>query len=135
MKEINKDKYNYKLEQDDIVDICTTYMLNSSKKTAIELGKKYNVSDRTIYTVVNKEENKKLVDRCIKRNSQMFAKKCDVIINNLLDRISSESLDKTKDIDINKLTTTLGILYDKSRLESGLSTENKAISINIKVDK
>lgn len=134
MKEVNRNKYNYKLDPDDIVDICTTYMLSSSKKTAVELGKKYNVSDRTIYEVVNKDANKKLVEECITRNSKMFAKKCDVIINNLLDRISSESLDKTKDIDINKLTTTLGILYDKSRLESGLSTENKAISINIKID-
>ena len=128
------DKHNYKLDSSDIADIMAEYLLDRSTKNVERIGKKYNISRQRIYQIVKKDENKKLLDESIKKNRKNFTKKCDVIINKALKRLNNELDNPNSEININQLTTALGILYDKSRLEDGLSTANQELHINIKID-
>ena len=51
-----------------------------------------------------------------------------------MDRIEKEILNGDK-VTLSQLSTTLGILYDKSRLENNLSTSNNEVKISIKIEK
>lgn len=135
MRQIDKYKHNYKLQSQDIAEIMTEYLLDKSTSNVERLIKKYNISRSRFYQVVRDKRNKELLEESIKKNRQNFTKKCDAIINKALQRLNQELENPDVDININQLTTTLGILYDKSRLEDGLSTSNQAIQINIQVDK
>ena len=63
-----------------------------------------------------------------------FTKRVNEIIEKLLNRIDYE-IENGDKITLSQLSTTLGILYDKSRLENNLSNTNNSININIKVEK
>jgi hypothetical protein len=52
----------------------------------------------------------------------------------VFDRMEKQLQEDDK-ITLSQLSTTLGIMYDKSRLENNLSTSNNSININIKVEK
>ena len=52
----------------------------------------------------------------------------------VFDRLEKQIMEDDR-ATLSQLSTTLGILYDKSRLENNLSTENKSININIKIEK
>lgn len=134
MNQIDKYKHNYKLQPEDIAEIMTEYLLDRSTPNVERLTKKYNISRSRFYQVVRDKRNKELLEESIKKNKQNFTKKCDVIINKALKRLNNELDNPNAEININQLTTALGILYDKSRLEDGLSTSNQAVNINIKID-
>lgn len=134
MRAIEKEKHNYKLQPGDIGEIMTEYLLDHSSSNVQRICAKYNISKQRVYQIVKDKRNKELLENSIKENRKNFTKKCDAIINKALKRLNAELEDPTSEININQLTTTLGILYDKSRLEDGLSTSNSAVSINIKID-
>lgn len=134
MHQIDKYKHNYKLQPEDIAEIMTEYLLDRSTPNVERLTKKYNISRSRFYQVVRDKRNKDLLEESIKKNKQNFTKKCDVIINKALKRLNNELDNPNAEININQLTTALGILYDKSRLEDGLSTANQELHINIKID-
>lgn len=134
MNQIDKYKHNYKLQPGDIAEIMTEYLLDRSTPNVERLTKKYNISRSRFYQVVRDKRNKELLEESIKKNKQNFTKKCDVIINKALKRLNNELDNPNAEININQLTTALGILYDKSRLEDGLSTANQELHINIKID-
>ena len=79
-------------------------------------------------------ETAKEVEKSINESKSEFTKRTSEIIKHLLDRIEDEVINGDK-ITLSQLSTTLGILYDKSRLEDNLSTENKSINININIEK
>ncbi len=126
-------KHNYKLTLEDQKEICLHYLFN--KGDIQHLLNKFNISEKTYYNVVskNKKNDFKILDEEIAEIRKNFSKKTSIIISKALDKIQ-EQLDND-DIDINKLSTTLGILYDKESLELGKSTSNSAFNINIKIDK
>ena len=132
--ELKKNKHNYKLTEDDQKDIVLNYLFN--KGNVHNLLDKYNISIQTYYNVINKHKKNDyaIVNKEIAESRKNFNKRTTLLINKALDRIA-EQLDSEEDIDINKLSTTLGILYDKESLELGKSTSNNAFSINIKIDK
>lgn len=130
-----KDKHNYKLSENERKEITLSYYLDRSNNNVKDICDKYSISRTTLYDIVKKKENKELARQSIIDSSPNFTKRIENILNTSLTKIenklASDDMDKTTYRDI---AIMFGTLYDKSRLEKNLSTENKAIEINIKVE-
>ncbi len=122
-----------KLSEDQRRDIITKYKLDNSKSNINKICNDYNITKQYIFKLAKSETAKEL-EKSITESKQQFTKRVDKIIIQILDRIEQEVSEGDK-ITLSQLSTTLGILYDKSRLENNLSTSNNAININIKVEK
>ena len=122
-----------KLTLEQRKEVITAYKLDNTKENIQAICNKYNITRQYIYKLL-KSDIVKDVDKSITESKQEFTKRANEIIKKLLDRIEEKALydDKTT---LSQLSTTLGILYDKSRLENNLSTNNSSININIKVEK
>ena len=127
-----KRKHNYKLTQEDIKDIMLYYYLDNTKATRQDILNKYNISKQTYYNIIKDKKNIELVNKDITDKRQNFTKKSELIIDKALNKIN-DNIDNDK-ANTKELITTLGILYDKTRLEQNLSTSNNSIQINIKVE-
>ena len=119
----NKQREELKLE----------YKLDNSKTNMQRLIDKYGITKRRLFQIV-KEDFSEDSKQSIIENKSDFTKRANEIIKLALDRIEQEIINGDK-ITLSQLSTTLGILYDKSRLENNLSTSNNSININIKVEK
>lgn len=122
-----------KLTTEQRKEIIASYKLDNSKSNLARICNDYNITRQYIYKLL-KSDIVKDVDKSITDNKEEFTKRCNSIIKKTLDRIEKEVLEGDK-ITLSQLSTTLGILYDKSRLENNLSTSNSSININIKVEK
>lgn len=122
-----------KLSDEQKKDLILDYTLDNSKKNAKRLIDKYGISERRLYQII-KENKSKEIEQSIKDNSSDFSKRANKIIQMVFDRLEKQLLEDDK-ATLSQLSTTLGILYDKSRLENNLSTSNNSININIKVEK
>lgn len=126
-------KYNYKLSPADKCEIYMEYLMNGPR--ALEVMKqKHGISKAMFYRLVKDPKNKELFDGCIDKLNSQFANKCSILIDKALKRIDKDLDDKNKEINLTQLATLTGILYDKSRLDRGMSTENKSVNVNIKID-
>lgn len=135
---VKSNKHNYKLSIDDKKAILLEYTLNKTNQNISNICLKYGISKRTLYDIVHKfdnEETNEIINSSIKEYKKNFTKKANNIINKALDRIDNELNNNIDSIDISKLSTMLGILYDKTRLEDNLSTSNNSFNININIDK
>lgn len=126
-------KKTHKLSEDDIKDILLYYYLDNSKNTLKEVLNKYNISESYYYRLVKNENNKKIIDKYITENKKLFSKKTEIIINKILNKVNNKV--DNEDASIKDLITTMGILYDKNRLEQNLSTSNNSININLKIER
>lgn len=132
---MEKHKHNYKLSESEKKEIAISYYLDRSNTNITELSNKYGISRQYIYQLVKKKETKELVKKCVIEDSPNFIKRIDKIIDASLDKIEYKlETDDTDKTTYRDLAIMIGTLYDKSRLEKNLSTENKAIEINIKVE-
>ena len=134
--QVKSSKHNYKLSIDDKKAILLEYTLNKSNRNVLNICKKYSISRQTLYNVVHNFTSKEtdlIVNESIKTYRKNFTKKANNIINKALDRIDNQ-LDNDN-VNISQLSTTIGILYDKTRLEDNLSTSNNSFNINIHIDK
>ena len=122
-----------KLTKEQTQDLILDYTLDNSKKNAKRLIDKYGISERRLYQII-KENKSKEIKQSITDNSSNFSKRAEKIIQMVFDRLEKQLLEDDK-ATLSQLSTTLGILYDKSRLENNLSTSNNSININIKVEK
>ena len=122
-----------KLTLEQRKEVITAYKLDNTKENIQAICNKYNITRQYIYKLL-KSDIVKDVDKSITESKREFTKRANEIIKLILDRIEEKALydDKTT---LSQLSTTLGILYDKSRLENNLSTNNSSININIKVEK
>ena len=134
---IPKNKHNYKLSEEEVNNILIDYYIDKSNTNVMNICNKHNISKQWLYQLVKKNKNSldKRVEKVINRNRQNFTKKSEALINKALTRLNKELEDESKDININQLSTMLGILYDKTALEQGKATSNNAFNINIKIDK
>lgn len=131
-------KHNYKLTIEDKKLILLEYTLNKTNTNIDSICLKYNISKRTLYDIIhsfNNEETNNIINSSIKEYKRNFTKKANNIINKALDRIDNELNNNIDNINISQLSTMLGILYDKTRLEDNLSTSNNSFNININIDK
>ena len=129
-------KHNYKLTPEDKKNILIDYVLDRTKTNAMSICQKYSISERALFDIVNKasdEQKNAIVEESIKEYRANFSKKTTIIIDRLLDRINKE-IETADKIQLSQLTTSLGILYDKMRLNENLSTSNNSININIKIE-
>ena len=118
-----------KLSQQDRKEIVISHYLNNSKENISYLMNKYNISKTALYDVINHKES----SNYIKEYQPNLTKKFESIINKALEKLDySVNSEDIKPLDLVKI---IGILYDKSRLENNLSTENKSINININIEK
>ena len=122
-----------KLTLEQRKEVITAYKLDNTKENIQAICNKYNITRQYIYKLL-KSDIVKDVDKSITESKREFTKRANEIIKLILDRIEEKALydDKTT---LSQLSTTLGILYDKSRLENNLSTNNSSININIKAEK
>lgn len=125
-------KKTHKLSEEDIKDIMLYYYLDNSKSTLKEILQKYNISESYYYRLVKNENNIELINKDIIESKKLFSKKTEIIINKILNKVNNKV--DSEDASIKDLITSMGILYDKNRLEQNLSTSNNSISINIKVE-
>ena len=130
---VKTDKKTHKLSNDDIKDILLYYYLDNSKSTLKEVLNKYNITESYYYRLVKSENNKKIIDKYITENKKLFSKKTEIIINKILNKVNNKV--DNEDASIKDLITTMGILYDKNRLEQNLSTSNNSININLKIER
>lgn len=122
-----------KLTLEQRKEVIMAYKLDNTKENIQAICNKYNITKQYIYKLL-KSDIVKDVDKSITESKGEFTKRCNEIIKKLLDRIEEKALydDKTT---LSQLSTTLGILYDKSRLENNLSTSNNDVQIHIKIEK
>lgn len=125
-------KHNYKLSQEDKQQITLEYYLNRKKENIEDLCNRYNVSKQTIYNIIRDKKNQTQLNEYITESRNNFTKKASILIDKAIDRLN----DKIEDNDVNTkdLVTTIGVLYDKNRLENNQSTSNNSININIKIE-
>ena len=122
-----------KLTEEQRQDIITSYKLDNSKNNIEKICKDYDITKQYIFKLA-KSEAAKDIEKSITEVKPEFTKRVNEIIEKLLNRIDYE-IENGDKITLSQLSTTLGILYDKSRLENNLSTSNNSININIKVEK
>ena len=131
-------KHNYKLSIEDKEQIILDYTLNHTKENIQSICQRHSISKRTLYDIVNKYSDKdkqEITNKYIKRYKQNFTKRSNAIIDKALNRIEQELYNNDNNINISQLSTMIGILYDKTRLEDNLSTSNNSFNININIDK
>ena len=122
-----------KLSEEQRQNIIASYKLDNSKSNIAKICKDYDITKQYIFKLA-KSDAAKDIEKSITEVKPEFTKRVDAIITQILDRIEQEIQTSDK-ITLSQLSTTLGILYDKSRLENNLSTSNNSININIKVEK
>ena len=122
-----------KLTKEQKKDILLAYKLDNSKSNIAKLCKDYNITKQTIFNIAKSDITKE-IEQSITDNQNTFTKRANKIIQMVFDRLEKQLQEDDK-ATLSQLSTTLGILYDKSRLEKNLSTSNNSININIKVEK
>lgn len=126
-------KKYHKLTKAEQKEILTSYKLDNSKSNINKLCHDYDITKQTIFNLA-KSDVAKDIEQSITEQEGEFTKRVAELIKLTMDRIEKELQDGEK-ITLSQLSTTLGILYDKSRLEKNLSTSNNSINIHIKVEK
>lgn len=126
-------KHNYKLSEEDKQSIVLEYYLNRSKENIEDICNKYSITKQSIYNIVKNEKYQKLLNKHIIETRQNFSKKTSILIDKAIDKLQNKI--DNEDANIKDLTTAIGILYDKNRLENNLSTSNNSININLKIER
>jgi hypothetical protein len=125
-------KHNYKLSQEDKNIITLEYYLNRKKENIEDLCNRYNISKQTIYNIIRDEKNQKQLNDYINQSRNNFTKKTSILIDKAIDKLNDKI--ENEEVNAKDLVTTIGVLYDKNRLENNLSTSNNSININIKIE-
>lgn len=129
---IKTTKHNYKLSQEDKQQITLEYYLNRKKENIEDLCNRYNISRQTIYNIIRDKKNQKQLNDYITENRNNFTKKTSLLIDKAIDKLNDKI--ESEEINAKDLVTTIGVLYDKNRLENNQSTSNNSININIKIE-
>lgn len=114
-------------------EIVLSYSLDNSKANIQKICNDYGITKQYIFKLAKKEKAKD-VEQAITESKNEFTKRANEIIKKALDRLEY-MIENDEKATISQVSTAIGILYDKSRLENNLSTENKSININIKIEK
>ena len=124
----NTGKRKNTLSIEDKQAILLEYELNHTNSNIQAICNKYQITRQTLYDLIKKKEENSIIDY-----QSNFTKKANEIIALMLDRLENE-LKTSEKINISQLSTSLGILYDKMRLNDNQSTSNSSININIKIE-
>lgn len=122
-----------KLTKEQREELKLEYKLDNTKSNLKRLIDKYGITERRLFQIV-KEDFKEETKKSIIESQYNFSKRANEIIAKALDRLEY-MIENDEKATISQVSTAIGILYDKSRLENNLSTSNNSININIKVEK
>ena len=114
-------------------EIILAYKLDNSKENIENIANQYSITKRRVFQIV-KDPIDAEIEQSITNNSSYFTKRANEIIKKALDRLEKQ-IETDEKATISQISTAIGILYDKSRLENNLSTSNNEIKISIKVEK
>lgn len=121
-----------KTDPEIIYTVMTSWAMTSNcSQTARDLNIPKSTVEHIVRTNKGKEEFKQLCSE--KRKS--FAQKAEIVIDKLLSRIEASVDDSEREIPLNQLATTIGILYDKKALSEGNATESIQIIDSGNLDK
>ena len=115
------------LDNETVYKIMASYFTtNNYTETARQL----DIPIRTVADIVVRNQDKPEFAQLRKEKQKKFGDKFEHIINKALDRLSKE-IDEQDKIPVSQLSTVVGTLFDKNRLEQGQSTENTNNTITI----
>lgn len=95
-----------------------------------EVSRKLEVPLTTVYDTVERNKDKPEFKKLRNEINEQFSVKATRLIDKALNRIDTE-LDNPDKIPVNQLSTVVGTLFDKVRLDKGESTENTKQTITI----
>lgn len=95
-----------------------------------EVSRKLEVPLTTVYDTVERNKDKPEFEKLRNEINEQFSVKATRLIDKALNRIDTE-LDNPDKIPVNQLSTVVGTLFDKVRLDKGESTENTKQTITI----
>jgi DNA-binding XRE family transcriptional regulator len=94
------------------------------------VSKELNVPESTVRELVEKNKDKpEFVELCNK-TKRKFSKDFEEILDLAIARLKTEIKEQEK-VPVSQLSTVIGTVYDKNRLEQGESTENTNQTIKI----
>ena len=123
-----------KLSPEDKKNIVALYYLNRSDQSVQEIAKKYNITRRYVYKLIKQKENDPETKKYIIQSTQEFTKKNKIIMQQIQDAMLEKLKVDPDAVSFQQLATSYGILYDKTRLNENLSTNNTSLNINIKIE-
>ena len=115
------------LDNETVYKIMASYFTTNSYT---ETGKQLNIPINTVEDIVKRNIEKPEFIKLHNEKRQKFSAKFEKIINKALDRLDRE-IDEQEKIPVSQLSTVVGTLYDKNRLDNDESTENTNQTINI----
>ena len=110
-----------------IYQVMVSYAIT---KNNMETSRQLGIPESTVRKIVEDNKDKDEFKKLCEEKTNEFAEKTTRIINELLERIEEEVLDKEKDIPFNHLTIGLGTMFDKRALAQGDSTQNINFATN-----
>lgn len=116
-----------KTDEEVVHKIMSLYfMYNNYTRVAREL----NMSIDTVEDIVKRNIDKPEYTKLHNETRRKFSKDFEEIIDLAVNRLRQEIQEQDK-IPVSQLSTVVGTLYDKNRLENNESTENTNQTINI----
>ena len=117
-------------EQLDIETVFKIMQLYYITDNMNEVSRSLNIPYTTVFDTIKRNQDKEEFVKLRQETRKQFSNKATRIIDKALNRIDKE-LDEQDTIPVNQLSTVIGTLFDKVRLDKGESTENTNQTINI----
>ena len=117
-------------EQLDIETVFKIMQLYFITDNMNEVSRSLNIPYTTVFDTIKRNQDKEEFVKLRQETRKQFSNKATRIIDKALNRIDKE-LDEQDTIPVNQLSTVIGTLFDKVRLDKGESTENTNQTINI----
>ena len=95
-----------------------------------EVGKILNMPDGTVRDIVNRHKEEPEFLELRDKTRRKYSKDFEEILDLAITRLKTEMAVQDK-IPVSQLSTVIGTVYDKNRLEKGESTENTNQTITI----
>ena len=95
-----------------------------------DVSNELDVPESTVRDIVNNNKDKPEFTELRDKTRRKFSKDFEEIIDLAVNRLKQEIQEQDK-IPVSQLSTVVGTLYDKNRLENNESTENTNQTINI----
>jgi hypothetical protein len=95
-----------------------------------DVSNELDVPESTVRDIVNNNKDKPEFTELRDKTRRKFSKDFEEIIDLAVNRLKQEIVEQDK-IPVSQLSTVVGTLYDKNRLENNESTENTNQTINI----
>ena len=115
------------LDNETVFKIMSLYFVTDNMN---EVSRKLSIPYTTIFDTIKRNQDKEEFVKLREETRNQFSNKATRIIDKALNRIDKE-LDEQDTIPVNQLSTVVGTLFDKVRLDKGESTENTNQTIKI----